>query len=262
MCLLLLALDSHPDYALIVAANRDEFYERPTAAAAFWAETPSVLGGRDLAAGGTWLGIDRQGRFAAVTNYRRRRREPPGLRSRGHLVADFLTSDVDGRTHIEQVERRASRYNGFNLIAGDSRGLYYFSNRDGGARTLTAGVYGLSNHLLDTAWPKVTSGKSGLNALVVRSDASDLIAELFRLLSDRDQAADHLLPQTGIAAEWERLLSSAFVVSSGYGTRSSTVVLGGRGGSVVFVERTFGSAGVLAGEVRHEFELHRAARSW
>ncbi len=252
MCLVLIALDSHPDYALIVAANRDEFYDRPTAPAAFWADAPSVLAGRDLRAGGTWLGIDRRGRVAAVTNYRQGRREREAPRSRGRLVSDFLTTAIDARAHIERVVADAALYNGFNLVAGDARDLRYFSNREGRARALAPGVYGLSNHLLDTPWPKVTATKSALGALLA-ADAAELIPGLFTLLSDRSQATDDLLPRTGVGAAWERLLSSAFIASAEYGTRSATVLLLGRDGRVVFVERTFGAGGVPAGEARHEF---------
>ncbi|MGH7518324.1 MAG: NRDE family protein [Gemmatimonadales bacterium] len=254
MCLILIAFDSHPDYGLIVAANRDEFYDRPTRPAGFWSDAPSVLAGRDLEAGGTWLGIDRCGRFAAVTNYRQGEREPTAARSRGHLVSDYLTTDIDPQVHLERVERDAALYNGFNLIAGDFRRLLYFSNREGRVRTLAPGVYGLSNHLLDTAWPKVTATKSALDALL-KNDAAELIPGLFALLDDRRQAADQLLPRTGVSPKWERLLSSAFIVTEGYGTRSSTVVLVGRDRGVVFVERSFAPNGVPAEQSRHEFKL-------
>jgi uncharacterized protein with NRDE domain len=254
MCLILIALDSHPDFALIVAANRDEFYDRPSAVAEFWSDAPWVLGGRDRKAGGTWLGVDRRGRFAAVTNYRQGQREAAAPRSRGHLVSDFLTSAIDPRAHIDRVQRDAALYNGFNLVAGHARELWYFSNREGRPLALGPGVYGLSNHLLDTAWPKVTSSKSALSALLT-ADPGELIPNLFALLSDRSQAADHLLPRTGVSDDWDRLLSSAFVASNDYGTRSSTVMLAGRDGRVVFVERNFGSGGMPAEQARYEFEL-------
>jgi uncharacterized protein with NRDE domain len=252
VCLVLIALDRHPDYSLIVAANRDEFYDRPTAAADFWTDRPWILGGRDLEAGGTWLGVDRRGRFAAVTNYRQGEREPAAPQSRGLLVSEYLAADLTARDHVEHVARDAAQYNGFNLIAGEGRELYYFSNREGQARALGPGVYGLSNHLLDSPWPKVTSGKSGLSALL--SGGSELIPDLLTLLSDRSQAADDSLPRTGVSLEWERLLSAAFITSPSYGTRSSTVLLVGRDGRVVLVERSFGPAGLPAGEVRHEFD--------
>jgi uncharacterized protein with NRDE domain len=253
MCLVLIALDSHPNYSLIVAANRDEFYDRPTAAAAFWADAPSVLAGRDLKAGGTWLGVDRRGRFAAVTNYRQGERERPAPRSRGVLVSDFLTTDIGAREHIERIRSDAGLYNGFNLIASDAGGLFYYSNREDPVRTLAPGVYGLSNHLLDTPWPKVTSTKTAFDTLV-NGGAFDPTAELFALLSDRNRPADHLLPSTGVGREWERLLSSAFIASDDYGTRSSTVVLVRRDGGIIFIERTFGPRGALGAQARVEFQ--------
>lgn len=256
MCLILIALDSHPDYSLVVAANRDEFYDRPSAVAAFWTDSPWILGGRDLKAGGTWLGIDRLGRFAAVTNYRQGQRESAAPHSRGHLVSDYLATGIDARAHVERVERDAALYNGFNLIAGDARELFYFSNREGRTRALGPGIYGLSNHLLDTAWPKVTSSKNALNALLTRG-VSELVPKLFALLSDRRQAADRSLPRTGVGLVWERLLSAAFIASSDYGTRSSTVVLVGRDGNMEFFERNFGPNGTPTEDVRHEFRIGR-----
>jgi uncharacterized protein with NRDE domain len=255
MCLILLALDAHPDYSLIVAANRDEFYDRPTARATFWTDAPWVLAGRDLKAGGTWLGVDRRGRFAAVTNYRQGHREQ-APRSRGHLVSDYLTGPTDGRAHIAGVERDAALYNGFNLIAGDPGALFYFSNREGDARELGPGVYGLSNHLLDSPWPKVTAGKSALTDLL--AGGGKLTPSLFQLLSDRSQATDERLPQTGVTPEWERLLSSAFIASEGYGTRSSTVVLVGRDGVVRFEERSFGPGAAPEEAVTYEFVIDRS----
>ena len=254
MCLILLALDTHADYALVLAANRDEFYDRPTAPAGFWTDAPEVLAGRDLRAGGTWLGIDRRGRVAAVTNYRQGRRETEAARSRGHLVSDYLTAPGAAGEHMTRVGRDAERYHGFNLICGDGGGLVYFSNREGRARALGPGVYGLSNHLLDSPWPKVTAGKTELSALLAtRGDA--LVGGLFALLADRREAADERLPRTGVSPEWERLLSAAFIASPEYGTRSSTVVLVGREGRAVFVERSFGPGGMPGEEVRFELDL-------
>lgn len=254
MCLILLALDSHPDYSLIVAANRDEFYERPTAPATFWPDAPSVLAGRDLLAGGTWLGIDRRGRFAAVTNFRQGQRESAAPRSRGHLVRDFLAAATDPEDYLHRVDSDAAQYNGFNLLVGDPRRLCYFSNREGAPRVLPPGVYGLSNHLLDTAWPKVVSGKSGLLALVRKGEA-ELAEALLELLADRGPPPDNLLPATGIGGEWKRLLSAAFIASVEYGTRSSTVVLIGREGNATFVEQGFMSGGTPTERRRFQFQV-------
>jgi uncharacterized protein with NRDE domain len=258
MCLVLLAIDSHPEYFLMVAANRDEFYDRPTASAEFWADAPTVLAGRDLKAGGTWLGINRRGMLAAVTNYRQGQRENPAPRSRGQLVSDFLAADARAGEHIERVRREADLYNGFNLLALDSGGLFYFSNREGQVRSLARGIYGLSNHLLDTPWPKVVSGKGALGSLLSGA-AADPIPALFALLSDQNRPPDALLPSSGIGPEWERLLSSAFIVSEDYGTRSSTVVLVDRDGGVVFVERTFGPGGPRGHQGGVDFELVRSS---
>ena len=254
MCLVLLALDAHPEFSVIVAANRDEFYDRPTAPAGFWADAPALLAGRDLRAGGTWLGVHRRGRFAAVTNYRQGRREHAAPRSRGRLVADFLTTEIDAGEHLEHVVKDAALYNGFNLLAGDAKELRYFSNREGHARVLPPGVYGLSNHLLDTAWPKVSSSKRALGSILA-GHGSELAADLLTLLSDRARPSDELLPETGVGLELERLLSSAFIASADYGTRSSTVLLVGRSGGVTFIESTFGRGGEPAGLVRHQFKL-------
>jgi uncharacterized protein with NRDE domain len=252
MCLILIARDAHPDYALIVAANRDEFYDRPTSSAARWTDAPDVLGGRDLQAGGTWLGIDRAGRFAAVTNYRQGQREADAPRSRGLLVSEFLASRVATRAHVERVSSEADLYNGFNLIVGDPGELFYFSNRGSPAHSLAPGIYGLSNHLLDTPWPKVSATKGALKVLLTR-ESTELVPRLFDLVAYRRRAEDELLPRTGVSLEWERLLSAAFIVSDGYGTRSSTVVLVGRDGRIVFEERTFSEGGRPAGTVRSEF---------
>lgn len=237
MCLILLAWQAHPNYPLVVAANRDEFYSRRTAAADFWRDAPGVLAGRDLEAGGTWFGVSRNGRFAALTNYR----DPPnniaGAPSRGELVSRFLTGKQAPPDYLAELEAGAHRYNGFNLIFGDSAGLWCFSNCGEGEQALAPGIYGLSNHLLDTPWPKVARGKSALNtALQALPDE----APLFALLRDDHIAPDGALPRTGVSLEWERLLSSAFIRSPEYGTRSSTVLLRDLNGGVRFTEQGFG----------------------
>lgn len=236
MCLILLAWQAHPDYPLVVAANRDEFFSRRTAAADFWDDAPMVLAGRDLEAGGTWLGVTRSGRFAALTNFRDPTRNKAGAPSRGELVSRFLTSCLAPRDYLSELESGADRYNGFNLIFGDLDELWCFSNCGEGRQSLPPGVYGLSNHLLDTPWPKVARGKSALGmALHALPDE----APLFELLRDDRIAADEALPRTGVSIEWERLLSAAFVRSSRYGTRSATVLLRDRGGKVRFIEQSY-----------------------
>ncbi len=246
MCLILLAWRSHPDYPLVVAANRDEFFARPTAPAGFWPESPKVLAGRDLEAGGTWLGVTRGGRFAALTNFRDPARHTPGAPSRGQLVARFLTGAESGEEYLRELDAVADRYNGFNLVFGDPAGLWYFSNCGEGAGQLAPGLYGLSNHLLDTPWPKVARGRSALAAAL---QALPEEAPLFALLRDDRIAPDEELPRTGVSLEWERLLSAAFVQSPTYGTRSATIVVADAAGQWRFTEQAF-LAGALPGERR------------
>lgn len=236
MCLILLAWQVHPDYPLVVAANRDEFLSRRTAAADFWDDAPDVLAGRDLQAGGTWLGVTRDGRFAALTNYRDPARVKASAPSRGELVSRFLTGSLSPPEYLAELAAVAGAYNGFNLLFGDADSLWCFSNCGEGERRLDPGVYGLSNHLLDTPWPKVARGKSALGAaLQALPDEAPLLA----LLRDDRIAPDEVLPRTGLSMEWERLLSAAFIRSPEYGTRSATVLLRDRTGMVRFVEQTF-----------------------
>ena len=237
MCLILFAWKVYAKFPLILAANRDEFTERPSAPAAFWDDAPDLLAGRDLKRGGTWLGITRTGRLAAVTNYR----DPASLKedapSRGELVSDYLLSKEHPEAFLRRIEPRAARYNGFSLLLGDGSVLAYFSNR-GEANHLTPGIHGMSNHLLDTPWPKVEWGKQAMEELLVTNDDPSPEA-LLALLASRSRPPDESLPQTGVGLERERVLSPLFIESPGYGTRCSTVLLIDREGMVTFVERVF-----------------------
>jgi uncharacterized protein with NRDE domain len=256
MCLIALAHRAHPAYRLVVAANRDEFRARPTAPAAWWADAPSVLAGRDLLAGGTWLGVTRSGRFAALTNFRE---WPPedGERSRGALVAEFLRGRGDPAGFAAVVAGEGARYAGFNLLVGDGDTLVYVSNRVPGFRLLEPGVYALGNHLLDTPWPKVLLARHAMEGALTRADGRGWDAGLWRMLADRVAAADPALPDTGVGAERERILSAAFIEGEEYGTRSSTVLAVAAGGDVTMVERTF-APGAAAAEVRHAFRAASA----
>ncbi len=236
MCLILLAWRAHPDYPLVVAANRDEFFSRRTAAADFWEDASEVLAGRDLEAGGTWLGITRQGRFAALTNFRDPARIRQGAPSRGDLVSRYLRGSEPPQAFLQTLAPVAANYSGFNLVFGDRDSLWYFSNCGEGAGQLAAGIYGLSNHLLDTPWPKVARGKSALGAALLALPDE---GPLFSLLRDERIAPDDTLPRTGISLEWERLLSAAFISARGYGTRSATVLLMNASGNVRFIEQGF-----------------------
>lgn len=237
MCLIVVGWRVHQRYPLVVAANRDEFYARPSADAARWPDAPQVIGGLDLEAGGTWLGIGENGRFAAVTNVR----EPnmaKGASSRGALTRDFLLSNTPASDYARQIDGK--RYSGFNLLLADGKSLFYCSNRDGTPRALPPGVYGLSNHLLDSPWPKLVKARQRFTAAL-----QDLPEEaaFFELLADQSIVADDNLPQTGVSLEWERLLSAVFVKSENYGTRASTLVWQGLDGTVKLHEQSFGPNG-------------------
>jgi len=254
MCLLLMAIRVHPHYKVIFAANRDEFYNRPTTQAAFWQDAPQVLAGRDLKAGGTWMGITRSGRIAAVTNFRDPSTHREEALSRGHLVSDYLE---DTETPIRYIGRLAERwhlYNGFNLVLGDRDSLFWCSNRATKEKRLGSGIYGLSNHLLDTPWPKIERGKAGLEDLIEKG-AKLNPERIFVLLADRQEALDASLPDTGVGLPLERVLSPIFITSPGYGTRSSTVLLVDQDNRVTFLERSFRPASDAPQTVRYEFQI-------
>ncbi|MBS1140739.1 MAG: hypothetical protein H6R13_2192 [Proteobacteria bacterium] len=239
MCLIVVGWRVHPEYPLVVAANRDEFHARPTAALARWPDAPEVIGGVDLEAGGTWLGMAESGRFAAVTNVR----EPgmaKGARSRGALTRGFLTGSTSALDFAATVE--GAQYSGFNLLLGDGESLVYCSNRDGQPRALPPGVYGLSNHLLDSPWPKLVAARARFAEALPRLPDE---TAFFELLGDREIVPDENLPNTGVSIEWERLLSAIFVKSENYGTRASTLVWQGADGAVNAHEQSFGPDGRL-----------------
>ena len=258
MCLILFAWRTHPEYPLVFAGNRDEAYDRPSAPAEFWRDEPAIFGGRDLQKNGTWLGLSRSGRFAAVTNYRERPVVKNAPRSRGDLAARFLLGNDAPRQYLEQVTRSASDYGAFSLIVGDGASLWYYSNRGSEIQSLSPGVHGLSNHLIDTPWPKVASGKERLGQLT-GADETPLTTGLFEILLDRTPAPDAGLPDTGVGLQRERELSPLFIAGERYGTRASTVVLIDRAGAVLFVERTFGPHGVPLGVTEKRFWLVSAA---
>jgi uncharacterized protein with NRDE domain len=262
MCLILLAWHAHPDYPLVVAANRDEFFARPTAPARYWEQSPGILAGRDLSAGGTWMGVTRRGRFAALTNFREpllSRANAANLPSRGKLVSDFLAGDMPAQDYLAALLPVSSDYNGFNLVCGTlNQGLWHFSNRGAAARLLAPGIYGLSNHLLDTPWPKVAQGKSDL-ARALKALPAD--APLLDLLRDDKIHEDDRLPRTGVNLEWERVLSAAFVRAPNYGTRSSTVLLHDSEGFVALDELTYLPGAEASSRNRFHFSLAERASS-
>ncbi len=238
MCLIVIAYKQHPAYGLIIAANRDEFYERPAAPLAFWEEAPAILAGRDLKAGGTWLGVSRRGRLAAVTNFR----DPAALKteapSRGELVTGFLEHSAPSSAYLEGIAASGSLYNGFNLIVYDGKELGYYGNRGGAPRILPPGLYVISNHLLNTPWPKVTRSRNRMRDLLgsdhVSADA------LFKMMTDTCRPPDEQLPDTGVGMAAERLLSPVFIASPGYGTRNTTLVWWSASGEITLMERAYG----------------------
>jgi uncharacterized protein with NRDE domain len=237
MCLILFAYKVHPVFPLIVAANRDEFYKRSTAPAHFWDDNSEILAGRDLEKMGTWMGVNRSGQFSALTNFRNPNEVSSGKRSRGELVANALKYKGYFKDYMQQLMIKNNQYPGYNLLAGDVGDLYYYSNIGQNLQKLESGIYGISNDLLNTEWPKVKIGKDGLTRIIYGNQDS-LIEQLFTLLQKADPAPDDILPKTGVSLEWERRLSPLFIKSKTYGTRSSTIMLMSEN-EVQYMERVF-----------------------
>lgn len=249
MCLITLAWQAHPQHRLILAANRDEFFERETDPVNFWKESPQVLAGRDLEAGGTWCGITREGRFAALTNYRDAIKfgATGERRSRGLLVADYLQGDSSAGEYAQNTWNRRDDYAGFNLLLGDREDLYYVSNRHQRMR-LGAGIHGLSNGEVNGTWPKVRKAKSGMRSLIEKKGEFDVEAA-FDMMADRRESEDQDLPDTGVGVELERFLSPMFIAGQTYGTRCTSVITLDHNGDIAFFERAFNADGVATGTV-------------
>ncbi|MGH1463276.1 MAG: NRDE family protein [Neptuniibacter sp.] len=244
------AYKSHPVYSFILLANRDEFYNRPSKTMHYWDDHSDVLAGRDLEHGGTWLGINQQGKFSAVTNYRDGKKTQDNVRSRGGLTREFLCSTSDAITYLQTLQTRQHEYGDYNLLTGDTSGLYYQSNREGPIKKITPGVYGLSNALLDTPWPKLINARSSLQKML--HDNEPERDKLLDIMSDKLKAVPKELPDTGIPYDWELLLSSCFIQSADYGTRATTVLLQKPNGETTIIEKSFGPKGA---EEEHEFSL-------
>jgi uncharacterized protein with NRDE domain len=257
MCLVLFAHAAHPDYALVLATNRDEFFARPTQPADYWEDAPQVLAGRDLEKGGTWMGVAPGGRWAAVTNFRDGVPPPAGLRSRGELTARYLAGSDTAQDYAREVAASRAHYPGFNLLVGDGNGVYYVSQAAIEPVPVLPGLHGLSNHRLDTSWPKVERGKRAL-ADAIATGPARLEEDLLALLADRTLADDRSLPSTGIAHDWEKRLSAAFITAPGYGTRASTVLIVGTDGEARFRERSFGPDGEFREDRMFRFSTDRA----
>lgn len=243
MCLIAFAVNRHPRYRLVLAANRDEYLDRLAEPARFWSDAPYLLGGRDCLAGGTWLGVTTSGKVAAVTNYRDPRQQTINPPSRGGLVADYLRDQ-----HMTPKELRVhllthgNDYDGFNLLYGTTTELHYFTNRGGSSGPVKPGIHALSNHLLNTGWPKLTEAKELLTRILQQDDIK--AADLFRAMADPSPFANEMLPDTGIGPEFERFLSPIFILGGHYGTRSTTVVLVTNNGEVSFCEQNHDVPGI------------------
>ena len=247
MCLILFAWQQHRQYPLIAIANRDEYYARPSRDAHWWQDA-DVFAGRDLEAGGTWLGVNRRGHFAAVTNVREPGGMQPGKRSRGELTRNYLAASDSAEAYLQQLSAQDQDYAGFNLLLSDDRGLWFYSNREQQIRRIESGVYGVSNGQFDEPWPKLKSGRAELLAML---DGEIEHHRLMAILTDQNIAADHELPKTGIELDVERLLSSRFIRSAGYGTRACSVVTIDREQHIEFSEQNFIDA-QQRGSLQHE----------
>ena len=251
MCLIVVAWRARPDLPLVVAANRDEWRRRPAEPAHWW-DSPAILAGRDLEAGGTWMGITREGRFAAVTNFRDPSDKRPTARSRGTLITEFLASGVTPIAFAERLVPHLGDYNGFNLILGDGESLAYFGSREGEAREIAPGVHALSTHLLDEPWPKVTRARGAMTQALVDRDPA---LRLFEVLSDTEGAPDEELPDTGVGLELERRLAAPLITGVTYGTRASTVIKLTADGNAAFEERSRDEEGNVLGVASYRFAV-------
>ncbi|WP_217477515.1 NRDE family protein [Stutzerimonas stutzeri] len=244
MCLIVFAWRPSHALPLIVAANRDEFHARPSLPLAAWDEAPTLVAGRDLQAGGTWLGVDTAGRFAALTNIR-----APGARlgtrSRGELPERYLRGALSPEAYLTELTGHLEHYSGFNLLVGDARELWYLNSQRGTPQQLGEGIYGLSNAALDTPWPKLLRARQALRDCLEEPIEAPQAETLLQLLSDPQLADDHELPSTGVPYEWEKRLSSVFITGTDYGTRASTVLIRHVNGAAQITERRFGPAGLL-----------------
>lgn len=251
MCLIVFAIDSHPHFPFVLAANRDELYARPAQPLQPWADAPQVIAGRDLEAGGTWLGITHNRRFAALTNVREGVQRTAVQRSRGELTRDFLLGKQSAAQYAQRAYEEGEHYAGFNLLLGDGASFFYCSNRGDAPRELARGIYGVSNDSLDTPWPKVVGGKTELRKLL---ESEPTAAALLRILADTHKPADSELPDTGVGLELERQFSTRFIASDVYGTRASTTLLVDNAGRTEICEQNFGSYGAPIGElIRYEW---------
>ena len=257
MCLILFSWNprsTNAAHRLTVAANRDEFYQRPSQSAHFWDNNEQLLAGKDLQLNGTWLGITRSGKFAAVTNFRKPDNTQYPL-SRGKLCSDFLKGDDTPATYLQALQSSQEQYAGFNLLVGNQSTLYYYSNRsEKPPQQLEAGIYGLSNHLLNTQWPKVKTGINTFKQVISKEfeQYSHKEQALLEVLQNDLEVEEALLPKTGVGTTIEKILSPLFIRSAAYGTRASTVIQMKHNGETNFLEQNYNSGGVPAEKIQHQ----------
>lgn len=250
MCLIVFAINHHPDYPLILAGNRDEFFARPTTPAAQWQDHPALFGGRDVHAGGTWMALHQDGRIASVTNYRDLKNLKDDAKSRGELPVNYLLGSQSANAFLAKLHPEAQLFNGFNLLLYERKAMYHYSNYEGKINRVTDGVHGLSNALLDTPWPKVNRLKQAFTE-AISSDFTH--ASLLDLMHDDELAPDEQLPDTGVGYDLEKMLSAICIRSEKYGTCSSSVITVSKSGEIAFTERTYPVGGRKAGEVEFRF---------
>ena len=260
MCLILIAYQVHSRYPLILAGNRDELFSRPTAPLDFWSDRPEIIGGRDLEEMGTWLGISKRGRYGAVTNFREGAPPTSKRPSRGHLVGRYLVGSAPPEEYLRDVAAKAGSYSGFNLLIGDETNLYYFSNRRQGIDNLPPGVYVLSNHFLNTSWPKTDLAILKFKEVILHQEQVTP-EDIITILTNQQHPPDRMLPQTGVGLEWERILAPIFIRSKGYGTRSSSVLMINNERCVTFYEKSWqldASTPEVSGEKYFSFIMQKA----
>ncbi|MFS0752336.1 NRDE family protein [Oceanobacillus sp. 1P07AA] len=253
MCLITFAIQKHSEYPFVLIANRDEFYDRPTAKATFWDDAPDILAGRDLKSKGTWLGITKQGKIAAITNYRDPSLPETGKYSRGKIPVDFLNKERDSTQFLSNLEEDQSLYSGYNALFGDFQCLYTYNNIYNSSAQLESGIHSLSNDKLNSPWPKVLKSK-GLLQTYLENNQNISSESLFRILQNADKPTDQDLPDTGVGIHLERNLSSMFIDTGNYGTRASTIILVDKRSNVTFIERTY-HQGIAIGDINYHFSI-------
>ncbi|MEH6575577.1 MAG: NRDE family protein [Amphritea sp.] len=250
MCLIVFAYKYHPEYNLILAANRDEFYARATRPLHQWPAQPNILAGQDLEQGGTWLGVNTDGRFSALTNHRDGSRKLSGKRSRGHLPLDFLNSTLDAEQFAKQTQNADIAYDGYNQLVGDNQNLFYLSSSRQDSQRVAPGIHGVSNARLNTPWPKLLQQKELLRQHI--DDNQHQPEQLIRIMNNPQTYADALLPDTGISMDWERALSASFIQMKQYGTRATTIIRQRYDGETEIIEQNYDAKGATE---QHSYTL-------